>query len=543
MLMSRKELREFKKKFTDLKSFQDFITENKITSSQNFKDRFLPVYVWLRKAKLTKEVIYYGQTESVGDKEAKRLFIEEHFNTLEDFQNFIDQNSISSPKEFQKHYLIYMRLTSLGFANQVKYCREEKFSGVYEAFQIYKTPEDFQNFIIENKIVSSKDFYSRFSHIYNLFRGLGYSDEVSYFGSSKPIRNPLTATKEEINRIQSIIDEKEITSFYKLRSILGSKRFYEEVVSKGIRPPIITYFGKEKKEFIDPRDFDTLEKIQHYIDLHKIRTQKDLPSRVIFLIRAQNFTNFLNYYSENKIDLINTIDEFNQFIEMNQITGSTDFSNRFNDIYTKALVLGISSNLKYYGREEKEIFNNVEQFQTLIDLEDIKNPTDFRAKHPSLYQRLSDLGFCSLVKYHGNPNQSCLEHDVEELLISKGIEYEARKQQPFLSNHKSLDVFIKKYNLGIECQGDMHFIPVELYGGEKDLERRKENDLDKYNECKKNNITLLYYINPAYCRWGNRKEILNYHVNNYIDKVYTSIDDLWNRILEIIKENEQDSIN
>jgi hypothetical protein len=156
---------------------------------------------------------------------------------------------------------------------------------------------------------------------------------------------------------------------------------------------------------------------------------------------------------------------------------------------------------------------------------------------------LSDLGFCSLVKYHGNPNQSCLEHDVEELLISKGIEYEARKQQPFLSNHKSLDVFIKKYNLGIECQGDMHFIPVELYGGEKDLERRKENDLDKYNECKKNNITLLYYINPAYCRWGNRKEILNYHVNNYIDKVYTSIDDLWNRILEIIKENEQDSIS
>jgi hypothetical protein len=75
MLMSRKELKEFKKKFTDLKAFQDFITENKITSSQNFKDRFLPVYVWLRKAKLTKKVIYYGQTESVGDKEAKRLFI------------------------------------------------------------------------------------------------------------------------------------------------------------------------------------------------------------------------------------------------------------------------------------------------------------------------------------------------------------------------------------------------------------------------------------------------------------------------------------
>ena len=213
--MSRKELKEFKKKFTDLKAFQDFITENKITSSQNFKDRFLPVYVWLRKAKLTKEVIYYGQTESVGDKEAKRLFIEEHFNTLEDFQNFIDQNSISSPKEFQKHYLIYIRLTKLGFANQVKYCREEKFSGIYEAFQRYKTPEDFQNFIIENKVVSSKDFISRFRPVYDLFVGLGYSGEVTYFGSSKPIRNPLTATKEEINRIQSIINEKEIASFYK----------------------------------------------------------------------------------------------------------------------------------------------------------------------------------------------------------------------------------------------------------------------------------------------------------------------------------------
>ena len=280
-----------------------------------------------------------------------------------------------------------------------------------------------------------------------------------------------------------------------------------------------------------------MEKVQYYIDTHQIKTLEDLPTRIMFLIQAQNFTKLLNYYSENKINL-NSLEEFNQFIETNQITGSKDFDNRFPDIYRKVLVLGFTSNLQYYGREEKEIFDNIEQFQNLIDLENIQNPTDFKQKHPSLYQRLSDLKFCTLVKYHGDPNQSNLERDVENLLISKGIEYEARCQQPFLSNHKSIDVFIKKYNLGIECQGDMHFVPIDFYGGEEYLKKRKEYDLDKYNECKENNIILLYYINPAYCRGDNKNEILNYHVNNYIDKIYTNIDDLWNKILEIISESE-----
>lgn len=64
----------------------------------------------------------------------------------------------------------------------------------------------------------------------------------------------------------------------------------------------------------------------------------------------------------------------------------------------------------------------------------------------------------------------------------------------WLTNNKSLDFFIPKHNICIEHQGSQHYYPTRFEGdNEIKLDKRVKNDLEKYNECVKNNVTILYF--------------------------------------------------
>lgn len=96
---------------------------------------------------------------------------------------------------------------------------------------------------------------------------------------------------------------------------------------------------------------------------------------------------------------------------------------------------------------------------------------------------------------------------------------------------KSLDFYIPKYKLAIEHQGSQHFIPNEYYGGDGKFMKMCQNDIDKYNECVSNDITILYF---SYER----------HTipDNYFAKVYWDMNEFKNKILMVInrqKENEK----
>jgi hypothetical protein len=76
-----------------------------------------------------------------------------------------------------------------------------------------------------------------------------------------------------------------------------------------------------------------------------------------------------------------------------------------------------------------------------------------------------------------------------------------RQARPiWLTNNKSLDFYIPKYKLAIEHQGEQHFNEVKYFTqqGKAKLERTRELDFEKYNECTKNNIRLLYF-SYEYC--------------------------------------------
>lgn len=67
-------------------------------------------------------------------------------------------------------------------------------------------------------------------------------------------------------------------------------------------------------------------------------------------------------------------------------------------------------------------------------------------------------------------------------------------KEDWLTNGKSLDFFIPKYNLAIEHQGSQHYYLTRYAGDNEDkLNKRIKNDSDKYNECISNGVNILYF--------------------------------------------------
>lgn len=105
------------------------------------------------------------------------------------------------------------------------------------------------------------------------------------------------------------------------------------------------------------------------------------------------------------------------------------------------------------------------------------------------------------------------------MLEEHHIEYVYQKRFGFLGR-LSLDFYLPKHKLAIECQGRQHFEPIDYYGGMKAYREQVERDKRKSELCKENNIDLVCY--------SNKKHHYPYEVITDKDK-----------LLEIIREHEK----
>ena len=108
--------------------------------------------------------------------------------------------------------------------------------------------------------------------------------------------------------------------------------------------------------------------------------------------------------------------------------------------------------------------------------------------------------FKQVASYHlsGNGCQKCkrshLEYDVEQILLENNIEFVPQYKQQWLGL-QSLDFYLPKYNIAIECQGEQHFKPIDIFGGINAFKQQQILDKNKLNKCKEHNIKILYYSN------------------------------------------------
>lgn len=92
---------------------------------------------------------------------------------------------------------------------------------------------------------------------------------------------------------------------------------------------------------------------------------------------------------------------------------------------------------------------------------------------------------------------SHMENDIRNLLNKYNINFEEQKKFEWMGKF-SLDFYLPKYNVAIECQGIQHFQPIDHFGGEENLIKRQNRDKEKLKLCNENGIKLLYYANYKY---------------------------------------------
>ena len=85
-----------------------------------------------------------------------------------------------------------------------------------------------------------------------------------------------------------------------------------------------------------------------------------------------------------------------------------------------------------------------------------------------------------------------MENETNKILSELNIKYERQKRFKWLGR-QSLDFYLPKYNIAIECQGRQHFGEVPDFKGTETYEIIKQRDKKKKMLCEKNGVKLFYY--------------------------------------------------
>lgn len=83
------------------------------------------------------------------------------------------------------------------------------------------------------------------------------------------------------------------------------------------------------------------------------------------------------------------------------------------------------------------------------------------------------------------------ENHIRDYLTSKNIKFKPQYTVRSMGKRYDFCVLIHNKRLMIEFDGEQHFSPVELWGGEDSYKKQRKTDIEKNDWCEKNEIPLL----------------------------------------------------
>lgn len=507
------------KDFTELDHFQRFIANNNIKSNSDLKKRYLKVHSRLKYLKFNDDVVY---TEKTRDFKTNK-----NLNNLEDFQKFVDENNIENYSDFNSRFpSTYKKLVGKHLAKEIKYKNPLK----YERENKLRSIEEFQKFINDNNISSPNDFRENYKTEYKWALDFGYLKKGNrlltfpgWLDTSK--LNTIEDFKKfiEENNIKNVADM--LNRFPKV-----DKRMRK----LGIKSEDVGYTElKLQNSELDLYTFDYIQNyiiVNKIVYLDEIRRsnmsmyakilRNKWDSKLEFPLRPKSNPELKKYNSET---------DFQELINKENIQSPSDFRKRFNDIYSRLTHLKLTSKVIYPNRIQKFLpdglidnINTVQEFQEFINTNNIKNPSEFQKRYYSLYRKSLTLPE-QLV--YVDEIISMLENSVREILDELKIKYHFQKTFTWLKYNKSLklDFYLEDFNIAIEAHGDQHFIPVDYFGGLPAFNEGYKRDLTKYNLCNQHNIKILYYYDPNLSGAGKEEKVLiNNSISNYFSPIITN---------------------
>ena len=397
-----------------------------------------------------------------------------NYNSIEEIQEFIDQNGIETSTDFNKNFGgLARRVSKLGFKySNFKFKRN--INKEREKWTFLKTKSDIENYINKNNI---KKFSDLEKSLRTRLERLGYIS--TDFFSPKYISWKDLTTKE---KIQDFINKNNVKT--KTEFIQNFPGLYKKSVKLGIYSRLV--FINPKISSVDPKKFNSLQDFQNFINKNNIKTYSEFRNNYWYLFNRLNFLSI-------KISLLNF-----------------PFGKR-------------------HRTSSYEEYNTLSDFQNFIDLNNIETCTEFDKNFGGLSKRLNRLGFSlSELTFKIKNSSSHLEKNIRSFLEDKNINFIEQKKFKELGNLR-YDFYLSDYNLILEPGGEQHFIPINKWGGEDGLKKTKERDKRKYDYCIQNGITILYYF-----EFSRKKVYSILSQKGYMGEWFTDFDLFTNRILEII---------
>ena len=184
--------------------------------------------------------------------------------------------------------------------------------------------------------------------------------------------------------------------------------------------------------------------------------------------------------------------------------------------------------------KHEDAFNNIKTKCDLVGYTFIGFNTDngrYNGKNTKLVLQCNDCGriwktttysafLNKTIKCNGCSNVWQLEKEVKYILDKNSIIYDEQKTFEWLKYDKylTLDFFLPEYNIGVECQGRQHFMPVSKFGGSVGFEKTKIRDNIKFEKCLDNNIQIIYFTYKKFPYFNKEKTINN--ENDLLNRIY-----------------------
>lgn len=368
------------------------------------------------------------------------------FNTLEDFQKFIDVGNYRTRSDLEKVIpSFFTALLKKGFtSSDIHFPTNGHLKSVHK-YDNFVTIQDFQTFINNNKILSLKDFTNRYSGLLFEFRKRGFSTKDLIFpkGFGKKDYSKINTIEEIQKLINSDIDINTSTDFIKKYGGLYNKM---KLIGLNIKDLI---FRKIKRQ--DLSKYKTLEDIKGYIKENGIVESKDLVEN-----HSSIYSKLLKMgYNISDLPIINS--------------------------KTKEKTTG-----KWYKYKTKEDLQKYINESGCESLSTLTNKNGFMSKARRLGISLSEFSF-------PNKNKSSLEIEIENFLKKNNINYISQKVFKDYNNFR-FDFYLPDYELILEPGGDQHIIPIKVWGGEEEFTKTRQRDLKKKEFCESTGKTILYFF-------------------------------------------------
>ena len=152
---------------------------------------------------------------------------------------------------------------------------------------------------------------------------------------------------------------------------------------------------------------------------------------------------------------------------------------------------GKVTTLEEFIEESKKVHGDMYDYSKVEFINSTKKVCIICPKHGEFWQtpahHISGEG-CPKCK------MSFLEKTVKNILDNFNIEYKTEVGNKTLNwiGKLRLDFYIPDLNIGIEVQGQQHYIPVNIFGGIDALQKNIKRDELKKKLCEKNGLKLYY---------------------------------------------------